>query len=121
MENHELIWGLPVIGYFFLAGLGAGALVTSATLLLRRAERQKYFPYARYGAILSVPTVAIGTALLVLELGSFEAGHWFQLSRRGLPLCCFMAGLSGFSQAWLTMYCKPKPMALPRAHRSTRS
>lgn len=78
MENHELIWGLPVIGYLFLAGLGAGTLVTSASLLLRGATRQKYFPYARYGAILSVPTVAIGSGLLVLELGSFEVGNWFR-------------------------------------------
>lgn len=78
MESHELIWGLPVIGYLFLAGLGAGALVTSGTLILRGAQRQKYFRYARYGALLSVPTVAIGSGLLVLELGSFEVGHWFR-------------------------------------------
>jgi formate-dependent nitrite reductase membrane component NrfD len=78
MENHELFWGLPVIGYLFLAGLGAGALVTSATLVLRGAQRQKYFSYARYGAILSVPTVAIGSGLLVLELGSFATGNWFR-------------------------------------------
>ena len=76
--EHELIWGLPVIGYLFLAGLGAGALVTSTSLLLRGKNSPDYFRLARYGAILSIPTVAVGTALLVLELGSFQSGHWFR-------------------------------------------
>jgi formate-dependent nitrite reductase membrane component NrfD len=76
--EHELIWGLPVIGYLFLAGLGAGALVTSTSLLLRGKNNPDYFRLARYGALLSIPTVALGTALLVLELGSFQSGHWFK-------------------------------------------
>jgi len=57
--EHELIWGLPVIGYLFLAGLGAGALVTSTSLLLRGKNSPDYFRLARYGAILSIPTVAV--------------------------------------------------------------
>jgi len=76
--DHELIWGLPVIGYLFLAGLGAGALVTSTSLLLRGKNNPDYFRLARYGAVLSIPTVALGTALLVLELGSFQSGFWFK-------------------------------------------
>ena len=76
--EHELVWGLPVIGYLFLAGLGAGALVTSASLLLRGKDNPDFFRLARYGAVLSIPTVALGTALLVLELGSFQSGHWFR-------------------------------------------
>jgi formate-dependent nitrite reductase membrane component NrfD len=76
--EHELIWGLPVVIYLFLAGLGAGGLVTSSSLILRGGPEQYYFKFARYGALLSVPLVAIGTACLVLELGSFQAGHWFK-------------------------------------------
>ena len=76
--EHELIWGLPVIGYLFLAGLGAGALVTSASLLLRGKNNPDYFRLARYGAVLAIPTVAIGAAMLVFELGSFQSGHWFK-------------------------------------------
>ena len=33
--SEELLWGLPVIGYLFLAGVGAGALTVSASVLLR--------------------------------------------------------------------------------------
>lgn len=76
--NHELIWGQPVIWYLFLAGLGAGALVTSASLVLRGKDKPSYFRLARYGAVIAIPTVALGTALLILELGSFQTGHWFR-------------------------------------------
>lgn len=74
----ELVWGLPVILYLFLAGLGAGALVTSTSLLLRGGPGQTHFKLARYGALLSVPLVGLGTAFLVFELGSFQTGHWFK-------------------------------------------
>lgn len=77
MEN-ELVWGLPVIGYLFLAGLGAGAMVTSATMLLIGEQKPAYFRFARYGAIFSIPTVAIGTLFLIFELGTFQAGYWFK-------------------------------------------
>ena len=76
--EHELIWGLPVILYLFLAGLGAGALITSASLLLRGKNNPAYFRLARYGAVLAIPTVAVGTAMIVFELGSFQVGHWFK-------------------------------------------
>ena len=76
--EQELIWGMPVIGYLFLAGLGAGALVTSTSMLLRGGPEQHYFRFARYGAILSVPLAGIGVAMLILELGSFQTGHWFR-------------------------------------------
>ncbi|RME34455.1 MAG: hypothetical protein D6786_04825 [Gammaproteobacteria bacterium] len=80
MNGHELTWGLPVIGYLFLAGMGAGALTTSASMYLRggASRDNRYFSLAKFGALLGVPTVAIGCALLVFELGSFQVGHWFR-------------------------------------------
>ncbi len=75
---HELTWGLPVIAYLFMAGLGAGALTTSASVLLRGGPTGKYFNVARYGAFIAPIPVALGSALLVFELGSFQAGHWFR-------------------------------------------
>jgi formate-dependent nitrite reductase membrane component NrfD len=74
-------WGLPIIGYFFLAGLGAGAYTVSASVLLRGGAGgfgHQHFKLARYGALLAPLPVIIGTGLLVLELGSFEAGNYFK-------------------------------------------
>lgn len=75
---HETTWGLPVVLYLFTAGLGAGALTTSASVLLRGGPKSKYFDIARYGAFIAPIPVMIGSALLVFELGSFQAGHWFR-------------------------------------------
>ena len=78
MGAYDISWGFPVIGYLFLAGVGAGVLTVSASLLLRGGGVQTHFHIARYGALLAVPLVGIGTAFLVFELGSFEHGHWFR-------------------------------------------
>jgi formate-dependent nitrite reductase membrane component NrfD len=76
----ELIWGYPVILYLFLAGLGAGALTVSASIYLRGgdATRGLHVETARYGAFLAPIPIMLGSALLILELGSFQAGHWFR-------------------------------------------
>lgn len=74
-------WGLPIIGYFFLAGLGAGAYTVSASVLLRGGAGgfgHKHFQLARYGALLAPLPVIIGTGMLILELGSFEVGNYFK-------------------------------------------
>jgi formate-dependent nitrite reductase membrane component NrfD len=75
---HELNWGLPVVAYLFLAGLGAGALTTSASVLLRGGPPGTYFDVARIGAFLAPIPVMLGCGLLVFELGSFQTGHWFR-------------------------------------------
>lgn len=75
---HELTWGLPVVAYLFMAGLGAGALTTSASVLLRGGPSGRYFDIARYGAFIAPVPVALGSALLVFELGSFQVGHWLR-------------------------------------------
>ncbi|MFQ5622210.1 MAG: NrfD/PsrC family molybdoenzyme membrane anchor subunit [Paracoccaceae bacterium] len=76
----ELAWGTPVIWYLFLAGMGAGATTVSASMLLRGGGggRGVHHEIARYGALLGPVPVIVGTALLILELGSFQAGHWFK-------------------------------------------
>jgi formate-dependent nitrite reductase membrane component NrfD len=76
-----LSWGLPVIFYLFLAGLGAGAMTVSASVLLRGGGGGfggGHFQVARYGAIIAPLPVMVGSLLLIFELGSFEAGHWFR-------------------------------------------
>ena len=80
-EYAELSWGLPVVLYLFLAGLGSGALITSASILLRGpsgAIGKTYMKVARYGALIAPFPLIIGCGLLILELGSFQTGHWFR-------------------------------------------
>ena len=77
----ELQWGLPVIAYLYLAGMGAGAFTVSSSVLLRGGGGGfggRHFKIARYGAFLAPLPVIVGTGLLILELGSFEVGNIFR-------------------------------------------
>jgi len=72
----ELHWGLPVIGYLFLAGVGAGAYTVSATTLLRAGANGRQgdnFDIARYGALLAPIPLIAGTGMIIFELGTFQA------------------------------------------------
>lgn len=78
--SYELTWGMPVILYLFLAGMGAGATTVSASMLLRGGggPRGSHLEIARYGALLGPIPVIIGTALIVFELGSWQHGDYFK-------------------------------------------
>lgn len=79
--NEELLWGMPVVAYLFLAGVGAGAMTVSSSVLLRGGGGGfggRHFDVARYGAFLAPIPVMLGCAMLVFELGSFQTGHWFK-------------------------------------------
>jgi len=70
--EHELNWGLPVIMYLFLAGVGAGAVTVSASVLLRGGGGGfggGHFALARYGALIGPIPVMLGTFLIIFELG----------------------------------------------------
>jgi len=67
---HELNWGLPVIAYLFLAGLGAGAVTVSGSVLLRKGGfGASRFAVARCGALIGPAPVMLGTFLIIFELG----------------------------------------------------
>ena len=72
--EHELTWGLPVILYLFLAGLGAGAVTVSASILLRSGDYHggSFFKLARYGALIGPIPVILGTCFIILELGRWD-------------------------------------------------
>ena len=72
--EHELTWGLPVILYLFLAGVGAGAVTVSGSVLLRGGDYSggSFFRLARYGALIGPIPVIIGCGLLVFELGRWD-------------------------------------------------
>ncbi len=72
MSEH-LLWGLPVIGYLFLAGFGAGAYTVSSSVLLRGGGGgfgSQHFQLARYGALLAPIPIMIGCGLLIFEAGA---------------------------------------------------
>jgi formate-dependent nitrite reductase membrane component NrfD len=69
----EILWGLPVISYLFLAGVGAGALTVSGSVLLRGGARGGHFQIARYGALLAPLPLILGTGMIIFELGTFQA------------------------------------------------
>ncbi|MFV2092873.1 MAG: NrfD/PsrC family molybdoenzyme membrane anchor subunit [Hyphomicrobiales bacterium] len=72
----ETFWGLPVIGYLFLAGVGAGAYTVSASVLLVGGGGgfgHKHFQIARYGALLAPLPMIVGTVMIIFELGTFRA------------------------------------------------
>lgn len=75
-----LYWGMPVVGYLFLAGVGAGALTVSSSAFLRGGggPRGAHVEVGRYGAFIAPVPVIVGCWLLIFELGSFQAGHWFK-------------------------------------------
>jgi formate-dependent nitrite reductase membrane component NrfD len=77
----ELTWGMPVILYLFLAGLGAGAVTTSSSILLRGGGGfVGHFTLARYGALIGPIPVIIGAGFIVLELGRpFRALNLFKV------------------------------------------
>ena len=77
----ELNWGLPVIGYLFLAGVGAGALTVSASVLLRGGGggfAGQHYNIARYGAFIAPLPLMLGCLFLIFELGSYEVGNYFR-------------------------------------------
>jgi formate-dependent nitrite reductase membrane component NrfD len=78
---HELTWGLPVISYFFLAGMGAGAITVSGSVLLRKGGfGPSRFAVARCGALIGPVPVMLGTFLIVFELGQpFRALNLFHV------------------------------------------
>lgn len=66
--NAELPWGLMIVIYLFTAGLSAGAMLTSNLAFLK--NREQYERIARWGAFVAPFPIAIGTGMLLLDLGS---------------------------------------------------
>jgi len=69
--NEIMVWEWPVAAYLFLGGAGAGAMLVAVAI--RTLRRTVYDPVAIAGAALAGPTLAAGTALLILDLG---VGRW---------------------------------------------
>lgn len=64
----EVTWGLMIVIYLFTAGLSAGAMLISNIAFLRGGE--EFERISRWGAYISPFPIAIGTGMLLLDLGS---------------------------------------------------
>lgn len=73
----QTAWGWLAVIYLFLGGLGAGAFLTAAFFELTgwRYERD-YSPTCLTGAAVSGPVVALGTLLLIFDLGAGKQEPW---------------------------------------------
>lgn len=65
-------WHIAV--YLFLAGIGGGAIISAAIADLY--DREKYLPYIKAASLVGMPMVAIGTVLLVVDLGQGLYKPW---------------------------------------------
>ena len=73
----QMAWGWLVVIYLFLGGLGAGAFLTAALFELTGWRyRRNFCPVTLTGSAISGPAVALGSALLILDLGAGKAEPW---------------------------------------------
>ncbi len=67
-------WGFLIVAYLFLGGLSAGLFFVSALATYLQGNGEPAYPrIARLGAMLAPWPVAIGSVLLV-----FDLGHWYR-------------------------------------------
>lgn len=64
-------WGFLIVNYLFLGGLSAGLFFVSAFALYLQQKDPAYERLARYSALLAPWPVALGSSLLILDLGNW--------------------------------------------------
>jgi len=75
-------WGLLIVLYLFLGGLSAGLFFfSSLATYLRSGDQPAYPRIARVGALLAPWPVAIGSTLLI-----FDLGHWYRFYKLFITL-----------------------------------
>jgi len=73
----QTTWSWLVVIYLFLGGLGAGAFLTAAFFELSGwRDRRSFCPTCLTGAMISGPAVALGSALLIFDLGAGKSQPW---------------------------------------------
>jgi formate-dependent nitrite reductase membrane component NrfD len=65
-------WGFLIVNYLFLGGLSAGVFFVSALASYLQEDGQSAYPrIARYGAMIAPWPVALGSFLLIFDLGNW--------------------------------------------------
>ena len=68
----KIEWGILIVNYLFLGGLSAGIFFVSAlATYLRQQDETAYARIARYGAMMAPWPVALGSLLLIFDLGNW--------------------------------------------------
>ena len=65
----KIIWGWEIAVYLFLAGLSAGALISAILVKWRSNLSQGYDGIMKAGAVIALPAISLGLALLIVDLG----------------------------------------------------
>lgn len=113
MTNIE--WGILIVNYLFLGGLSAGIFFVSALAAYLQSKDESYVRIARYGAMLAPWPVAIGSFLLIFDLGNWyrfyllfasfrwqspmSIGSWLLLLFNGVAFVYFWAWLPDHAKA----------------------
>ena len=68
----KIEWGILIVNYLFLGGLSAGIFFVSAlATYLQQRDEATYARIARYGAMIAPWPVALGSLLLIFDLGNW--------------------------------------------------
>lgn len=123
----KIQWGILIVNYLFLGGLSAGIFFVSAlATYLQQKDEAAFGRIARYGAMMAPWPVALGSLLLIFDLGKWyrfyklfltfrwqspmSIGSWLLILFTGVALVYFWAWLPPAPRATLTARLK-----LPRA------
>ncbi|HLO66452.1 MAG TPA: NrfD/PsrC family molybdoenzyme membrane anchor subunit [Holophaga sp.] len=108
---HEPVWEFLIVNYLFLGGLSAGIFFVSALCTWLQTDGQASYPrIARAGALMAPWPVALGSFLLIFDLGKwwrfwklFATFRWESPMSIGSWLLMIFTGLTLVNAyAWLT-------------------
>src|SRR5438105_3870139 len=114
----KIEWGILIVNYLFLGGLSAGLFFVSAlATYLQQRDENAYARIARYGAMMAPWPVALGSVLLIFDLGNWyrfyklflhfrwqspmSIGSWLLMLFTGVALVYFWAWLPEQRRRWI--------------------
>src|SRR5215468_7902942 len=119
-------WGFLIVNYLFLGGLSAGLFFISAlATYLSGRETLGFGRIARWGALLAPWPVALGSGLLIFDLGNWyrfyllflhfkwhspmSIGSWLLLAFTGVSFAYMWSWLSSAERAHVIAWIRLRP------------
>jgi formate-dependent nitrite reductase membrane component NrfD len=113
-------WGFLIILYLFLGGFSAGLFFVSAVATFLHNGEGRHERIARWGALLAPWPVAVGSTLLIFDLGNWyrfyklflhlrwispmSIGAWLLMAFTLLSLVYAYSWLNGAERTWLSVH-----------------